>query len=74
MEQQQPSVGRNVHFADSGGVCRAAMITAVVQGGIGDVIDAVSLAIFLPSGAMFEHHIPYDERKGVGTWHWPERV
>ncbi|EGX60085.1 hypothetical protein SZN_09191 [Streptomyces zinciresistens K42] len=87
MAEQQPSVGRIVHYTSHGTPvredgsqafppqCRAAIVT--------EVDDAepykVGLAVLNPGG-MFFHSLAsggcmadFFEAQG-GTWHWPERV
>ena len=79
---QIPSVGRSVHYVerdwanDQPGAtfCRHAVITEVDQGGAEDVVDAVGLAVLSPSALTFNRHVPYDEQKTPGSWHWPEQV
>jgi hypothetical protein len=75
--EQQPSVGRIVHYVAFGtpggeypaGTCRAAIITQV--GNAGDV----GLCIMNPTGLFFPTSVKQDEAMKVpGTWHWPERV
>ncbi len=76
MIEQQPSVGRIVHYVAFGtpggefpaGVCRAAIITGVGTG------TNVSLAVFNPNGQYFDNECFHDPAKAPGTWHWPERV
>ncbi|MER5677343.1 hypothetical protein ABT081_10440 [Streptomyces sp. NPDC002238] len=85
--QQQPSVGRIVHYVSQGSpvlddgsqrypsVRRAAIVTAV-EDVLGEDLR-VSLAVLNPTGLHFDQSVPYAE-PGVdlvgGTWHWPERV
>ena len=76
---QQPSVGRIVHYVAYGtprgefpaGVCRAAIITETFPLSGSRV---VSLCAVNPSGLFFNTGIEYDAGKRPGTWHWPERV
>jgi len=78
---QKPSVGRIVHYVAYGtpggefpaGVCRAAVITDAAPSGV-EQTEVVSLFIMNPTGVFFPTHVPYDENKAPGTWHWPERV
>jgi hypothetical protein len=82
MQQQKPSVGRDVHYVSHGtpggeypSVCRAAKITALEPGLPRIDRDRVSLCVFNPEGLHFPQHIGQDEDgKLGGTWHWPERV
>lgn len=83
--EQQPSVGRAVHYVSHGtpvrsdgsqaftSKCRAATITEV-----GDN-EIVGLAVTNPTGFFFHsladggsHH--QENEKAGGSWHWPERV
>ena len=88
MTEQQPSVGRIVHYVSRGSAdgvyqpeCRAAIITEVDE----DDPQRVGLCVLNPTGQFFhaldnggcEHYEP--PHQGVhgyrgGTWHWPERV
>ena len=101
MAEQKPSVGRVVHYVSHGtpvrsdgsqaytSECRAAVITAVVDGqpyvkwAGTEPQEAdhgnepqVSLCVLNPSGLFFhEDPVPYDnDGHAGGTWHWPERV
>lgn len=75
MSDQQPSVGRIVHYVAFGtpggeyaaGAHRAAIITEVVG-------DEVTLHIFNPTGIHFRGGVLRDDSHTPGTWHWPERV
>jgi hypothetical protein len=70
------SVGRIVHYVEPDrGFHWAAMITEVHEEGVAASVQAVSLAVFEPTGVVFLAHIPY-KQSGLleGTWHWPERV
>jgi hypothetical protein len=88
MAEQQPSVGRIVHYVSHGtpvqvdgtqrytSQCRAAVITS-----IGDDPEIVGLAVLNPTGMFFHEAVafwepeePGDIRHGGGTWHWPERA
>ena len=82
-EQQIPSVGRIVHYADTAqeygdgslrpGPCRAAIVTNVIEPGKTDAY--VDLAIFDPNGWRVDGAVKNDETRSTGeTWHWPERV
>ena len=70
----RPSVGRIVHYAQGGTICRAAVVTEVTNRG------QVSLCVLLPGGMSFEslvHEgglIANTALHPPGTWHWPERV
>ncbi|MFB7858807.1 hypothetical protein [Rhodococcus qingshengii] len=76
----KPSIGRIVHYMSYGSPiekdgtqryvpeCRAAIITDVW-----DESDLVSLAVFNPTGMLFNQGLDYSEDKRGGTWHWPER-
>jgi hypothetical protein len=86
--QQQPSVGRMVHYVSHGSPvlpdgsqvyrpeCRAAVVTAVEDpaGEAGGGI--VSLHVLNPTGQFFRQgvsHVDAEQQVG-GSWHWPERV
>lgn len=77
MTEQQPTVGRIVHYVSRGSAdgvfpatCRAAVIAAVDDDG------CISLCVLNPSGIFFDGDIQQDESDHAhgGTWHWPERV
>jgi hypothetical protein len=77
MTEQQPSIGRNVHYVAYGtpggefpaGAHRAAIITQVHEGGV------VGLAVLNPTGLFFHERVPYDATgQQPGTWHWSEFV
>ena len=83
--EQQPSVGRIVHYVGYGtpggeytSQCRAAIITATDSAPHnvpepGQVF--ASLTVLNPEGVFFKLMCLQDEadHRG-GTWHWPERV
>jgi hypothetical protein len=88
MLEQQPSVGRIVHYVSYGtpggeytSQCRAAIITDLAQPD--EASDVVGLAVLNPTG-MFFNRAAYDAWDGNdtgpgaepqgGSWHWPERV
>jgi hypothetical protein len=88
MPQQQPSVGRIVHYVsygtpggEYGKECRAAIVTELAQPD--EASDVVGLAVLNPTG-MFFNRAGYDEWDGTntvpgaepqgGSWHWPERT
>lgn len=81
MEDQQPSVGRAVHYVAYGtpggeypaGICRAATITQVTPAAE-QPERFVGLFIMNPTGCFYNIAVPYSEAKLPGTWHWPERV
>jgi hypothetical protein len=78
MTEQQPTVGRIVHYVSYGtpggeytSQCRAAIITDLAQTDEGG--DVVGVAVVNPTG-MFFNRAAYDEGAQTGgTWHWPER-
>lgn len=83
MSDQQPSVGRLVHYVAYGtpgvgefpaGICRAAIVTAVDRERDDTWPEAISVCVINPTGLFFNQHIPYGETHEPGTWHWPERV
>ncbi len=76
MAEQQPSVGRMVHYVSYGtpggeyaSECRAAVITAVRDDG-----DTVALCVMNPTGMFFNTGVRAGDAGKGGTWHWPERV
>jgi hypothetical protein len=84
MAEQQPSVGRIVHYVSEGSpvlpdgtqkyasACRAAVVTAVDTDADGEFVD---LCVLNPSGMFFDRGAVADEDgKAGGSWHWPERV
>ncbi|MFK0124874.1 hypothetical protein ACIQSP_16355 [Streptomyces nigra] len=87
MSEQQPSVGRIVHYVSHGTpggeypkACRAAIVTEVHgEDASGHV---ASLAVLSPQGVFFaarcaqgdELHGDHPPGAYGGTWHWPERV
>lgn len=89
MADQQPSVGRIVHYVSHGSPvlpdgtqtyapqCRAAMVTEFAGRSSGEGGELVGLCVFNPEGMYFlrdaVHSEPDDAHLG-GTWHWPERV
>lgn len=80
MPEQQPSVGRIVHYASHGATggeytseCRAAVVTAVH----GPFL--VDLAVLNPEDLDFKREVTHGEPRADGShegngWHWPERV
>lgn len=81
MSDQQPSVGRVVHYVSYGtpggeyaSKCRAAIITEVAGPLPAGGRLLVSLAVLNPTGLFFDEGLPYSEEHRGGTWHWPERV
>lgn len=85
MPEQQPSVGRIVHYVSYGtpggeytSQCRAAVITATDPcpedtPEPGQVF--AGLAVLNPEGMFFNRVVLQDEVDHTGgTWHWPERV
>jgi hypothetical protein len=77
--QQQPSVGRIVHYVSYGtpggeytSQCRAAVVAELAHPD--EDSDIVGLAVLNPTGMVF-NRAAYDESARTGgTWHWPERV
>ncbi|WP_203635195.1 hypothetical protein [Streptomyces sp. SID10815] len=84
MSDQQPTVGRIVHYVSYGtpggeytSQCRAAIVTAVrdeepvPEHGV----PYVDLCVLNPTGMFFNQDCLYDEAaERGGTWHWPERA
>lgn len=78
--QQQPSVGRMVHYVSYGlpggefpaGICRAAIITQVLTV---DGLERAGLCVLNPTGIFFNPSVPQDEgTHAPGTYHFPEYV
>jgi len=78
-----PSVCRMVHYVAFGtpggeykaGAHRAAVITEVGKGKDAEALRQVSLMVINPTGIHFREFVSQDEnKKKVGTWHWPEKV
>jgi hypothetical protein len=83
MADQQPSVGRIVHYVSYGtpggeydSACRAAVITGLDLHPEDNPTEVfVSLAVLNPTGLFFNTTVLQDEDDRIGgTWHWPERV
>lgn len=85
MSDQQPSVGRIVHYVSYGtpggeykSECRAAVVTAVPAAMWEGNRQPVDLCVLNPEGLFFNRNVPHEEGDGVyprgGSWHWPERV
>lgn len=75
MSEQQPSVGRIVHFVYGDKHC-AAIITDPAFRVQTDSYDAIeqALTVFPPNEAPFTTCATHDEGGAPATWHWPERV
>jgi hypothetical protein len=74
MPEQQPSIGRVVHYQSYGTPGgeflpepRAAVITAVHE----STIDA---AVLNPTGLFFAFALEFSEDPKPGHWNWPPRV
>jgi hypothetical protein len=69
MAEQQPSVGRIVHYVshgtpggEYGKECRAAIVTRVLYEGMDPGAGwVVGLAVLNPEGMFFNQTVPYDE-------------
>lgn len=68
MAEQQPSVGRVVHYVSYGtpggeykSECRAAIVTAVHADAVGSADALVSLAVLNPTGMFFNETVAYDD-------------
>lgn len=81
MTDQQPFVGRIVHYVARGsadgvfesGACRAAIVTHVYgRLATGSSVLNADLAVINPGGMFFDKHVQFDSDNGTGTWHWPE--
>jgi hypothetical protein len=70
MEQQQPTVGRIVHYVDGDGNHLAAVIAKVWSP------QGVNLGVFSEKGTVSGvTSVTYSENPAVKiSWHWPERV
>lgn len=72
-----PYVGCGVHYVSYGtpggeytSECRAAIVTEA-----NTPSDTVGLAVFNPTGLLFDRTVVHDEQtKAGGTWHWAEPV
>ena len=65
----KPSLGRVVHYYDTDGTTKAAMITYVHSESL------VNLAVFGPNGETFGRtSIAYSDTPGSGGWFWPPRL
>lgn len=67
MTQQQPTIGRIVHFHDEGGPY-AALVTAV------NADDSLELATFGRNSLYFQHGVRFDPHGAHGSWNWPPRT
>jgi hypothetical protein len=71
MSEQQPSVGRIVHYVSTATgmpVCRAAIVTETRD-------QRISVQVFLPDSVFPDRDVAHSETSHEGgTWHWPERV
>lgn len=79
--EQQPSVGRIVHFVQEGvespAAHRAAVVTEVYESGITlAVFKRMGLGALVMGGPCVEQFegVQYDPEMRPNTWHWPERV
>ncbi len=72
--EQQPSVGRVVHYVDADSTHRAAIITMTSEY-LPMTVDLVVFGLIGFTAAVNEPGVWYDSA-GVRprTWHWPERV
>ena len=69
-ENQPPSVGRIVHYQNTGERCMAAMITQVYVD-----TGAVNLVVYPPMAHAFNvDGVMRGETYDKDSWHWPERV
>jgi hypothetical protein len=70
LSEQQPSIGRIVHYVASNGAHLAADVCAIKDDG--------SVSLFIKDNvlqrAYFKQGVVFDEQAKVGTWHWPERA
>jgi hypothetical protein len=85
MSEQQPSIGRIVHFVLSNGFHRPAVLSGIhPQRFDSPASHDVELHVFTRPGDPWDggrtwqlmnyaHRAAFDERGDPGTWHWPER-
>lgn len=78
MTEQQPSVGRIVHYVsfgtpggEYGKDCRAAVITEVSPESKGEGQEIVSLAVLNPTGTFFNQGCVHHEAQGDDAGGWP---
>lgn len=87
MTGQTPSPTRMVHYVAHGtpvrddgtqaypSVCRAAVVTQVVDLEAETDASTVGLMVINPTGMFFLPEVMQDESgQAPGTWHWPERT
>jgi hypothetical protein len=74
--EQNPSVGRIVHYQSYGtpggeysSVPRAAVVTDVTEGS-----STVGLCVLNPTGMFFNRDVPFSAEPKPGHWNWPPRV
>jgi hypothetical protein len=76
LAEQEPTVGRIVHYVAQDGKHKAAIIIDVNQPG-GGAPQTVDLQVAMHSGWVVVPASPYQaeaEPDTEGTWHWPERA
>jgi hypothetical protein len=66
-----PTIGRTVHFTSLDGETYAGIITRVIGGATGTVVDLVT---FGPNSVYFNHNVPFSVGPDPGHWTWPPRV
>lgn len=85
MAEQQPTVGRIVHYVSYGtpggeyaSQCRAAIVAEVDEyqpDPAGKFLGHLNLCVLNPDGLFFNKGVLQSEGEHRGgTWHWPERV
>jgi hypothetical protein len=85
MEDFKPAIGRIVHFVLSEGrgqgEHRPAIIVRVWDQHEHGGVPLVNLQVFtdqlndgIDAGTAWRTSVPFDAEKGLGSWHWPERV
>jgi hypothetical protein len=70
MSEQNPSVGRVVHYSEDGQTCLAATVAAVNEDG------TVNLGYLSRNGGnrQVQNVASEVDVPAAGQWHWPERV
>lgn len=75
MSQQQPSIGRVVHYhayGTPGGEYKSEPKAAIITQVNGD--DTCGICVLNPSGIFFNLKTPFSEVPKAGHWNWPPFV